>query len=57
LISASDGSDGTYYVTAGLWHDCDLAVAVAANMGGDYAAEACHAVSKALVGLYLKKTS
>jgi CubicO group peptidase (beta-lactamase class C family) len=51
--SRHDGSDGTFYVTATLWHDRGLAIAVAANMGGDAASRACHAAPANLAELYL----
>lgn len=57
LTSGHDGSDGTFYATAALWHECDLAIAVAANMGGDMASQACHAVSKTVARIYLEKIS
>jgi D-alanyl-D-alanine carboxypeptidase len=53
LTSGHDGSDGTFYISAALWHERDLAIAVAANMGGDPAAKACHGVSNALARVYL----
>ena len=57
LRSSHDGSDGTFYITATLWHERDLAIAVAANMGSDPAAYACHAVSNAIARVYLNRRS
>ena len=57
MTSGHDGSDGTFYVTAALWHERNLAIAVAANMGGDLASKACHTVSNAIARVYLSRSS
>lgn len=53
MASGHDGSDGTFYLTARLWHTRDLAIAVAANVGGGRGADACHATFSALAHRFL----
>ena len=57
LTSGHDGSDGTFYITVAVWHEHDLAIAVAANMGGATAQKACHLVAHALARACLKRSS
>jgi CubicO group peptidase (beta-lactamase class C family) len=53
IVSGHDGSHGTFYVTARLWHTRDLAIAVAANVGGGSGTDACYAAFRALARRFL----
>ncbi|MBL0926520.1 MAG: beta-lactamase family protein [Phycisphaerales bacterium] len=46
-MSAHDGSAGTFYLTAGVLPEADVAIAVVSNAGGGD--EACHEVAKRLL--------